>query len=50
LSSHNNTVKKIKYNDCIPTSLGNIEFTSTTGDVNYLTFDAAFRFSQFEII
>ena len=49
LSSHNNTTKKIQYKDCIPTSLGNIEFTSTTGDVNYLTFDASFRFSQFEI-
>ena len=50
LSSHNNTVKKIKYNDCVPTSLGNIEFTSTTGDVTYLTFDCSFRFSQFAII
>ena len=50
LSSHNNGIKKIKYNDCVPTSLGNIEFTSTAGDVNYLTFDASFRFSQFEIL
>ena len=50
LSSHNNTVKKIKYNDCVPTSLGNIEFTSTSGDVTYLTFDCSFRFSQFAII
>jgi len=50
LSSHNNTTKKIKYTDCVPTSLGNIEFTSTQGDVTYLTFDASFRFSQFEII
>jgi hypothetical protein len=50
LSSHNNTTKKIVYKDCIPISLGNIEFTSTTGDVTYLTFDASFRFSQFEII
>jgi len=50
LSSHNNTVKKIKYNDCVPTALGNIEFTSTSGDVTYLTFDCSFRFSQFAII
>jgi hypothetical protein len=50
LSSHNNTTKKIVYKDCIPISLGNIEFTSTTGDVTYLTFEASFRFSQFEII
>lgn len=50
LSSHNNTVKKIRYKDCIPTSLGAIEFQSTSGDVTFLTFDASFRFSQFEII
>jgi hypothetical protein len=50
LSSHNNTTQKVRYLDCVPTSLGNIEFTSTTGDVTYLTFDASFRFSQFEIV
>ena len=50
LSSHNNTVKKIRYKDCIPTDLGAIEFQSTSGDVTYMTFSAAFRFSQFEIL
>lgn len=50
LSSHNNTTQKVRYLDCVPTSLGNIEFTSTQGDVTYLTFDASFRFSQFEIV
>jgi hypothetical protein len=49
LSSHNNTTQKIKYKDCMPISLGNIEFASTQGDVSYVTFDASFRFSQFEI-
>jgi len=50
LSSHNNTVQKIKYKDCVPTSLGTIEFQSNTGATTYVTFDASFRFSQFEII
>ena len=50
LSSHNNTTQKIRYNDCLPTSLGGIQFTTTTGDVTYLTFTANFRFSTFEII
>ena len=50
LSSHNNATQKIKYNDCLPTSLGGIQFTTTTGDVTYLTFTANFRFSTFEII
>lgn len=50
LSSHNNTVQKIRYQDCVPTSLGSIEFASSTGDTTYVTFDASFRFSQFEIV
>jgi len=50
LSSHNNTTKKIRYKDCIPTNLGAIEFQSNTADAQYLTFDATFRFSQFEIV
>ena len=50
LSSHNNTTQKIRYRDCLPVSLGGIHFTSTTGDVTYLTFTASFRFSTFEII
>lgn len=50
LSSHNNTVQKIKYKDCVPTSLGTIEFQSNTGATTYVTFDASFRFSQFEIV
>ena len=50
LSSHNNATQKIKYKDCLPTCLGGIQFTTTTGDVTYLTFTANFRFSTFEII
>lgn len=50
LSSHNNTTQKIRYLDCVPTSLGDINFTSTTGDTTYVTFQASFRFSQFLIV
>lgn len=50
LSSHNNTTQKVKYKDCLPTSLGAINFVTTTGSVTYLTFDASFRFGQFDII
>ena len=50
LSSHNNTVQKIRYLDCVPTGLGAIEFQSTSGDTTFVTFNASFRFSQFEIV
>jgi len=50
LSSHNNTVQKIRYLDCVPTGLGDINFQSTSGDTTYLTFNASFRFSQFNIV
>lgn len=50
LTSHNNTTKKIKYKDCIPTNVGQINFQSNVGDTQYLTFDATFRFTQFEIV
>lgn len=50
LSSHNNSVKKIRYLNCIPTSVGSIAFQSTAGATEFLTFDASFRFSQFEFV
>lgn len=50
LSSHNNTVRKIRYLDCVPVNLGGIQFRATAGDSQYLTFQAQFRFSQFEIL
>ena len=47
LTSHNNFCAQIQYKNCIPTSLGSIEFISTTGDVQYVNFDVSFRFSEF---
>ena len=50
LSSNNNSVKRIRYIDCIPTDIGGINFMSNTSDVQYLTFTASFSFSYFEIV
>lgn len=49
LSSHNNGNKKIRYIDCIPTLLGDINFEATTDTIQYLTFAVSFRFSYFTV-
>lgn len=49
LSSHNNGNKRIRYIDCVPTSLGDINFEATTDTIQYLTFPVSFRFSYFTI-
>lgn len=49
LSSHNNVVKRIKYIDCVPTSLGVLTLQSVTSDVTPLSFPVTFRTSYFEI-
>ena len=49
LSSHNNTVRTIRYLDCLPVSLGDMTLESTSGDIQYITFPATFRFSTFEL-
>lgn len=49
LSSHNNKTRTIRYLDCIPVSLGDMPLESTSGDVQYITFPATFRFSTFEL-
>lgn len=50
LTSQNNGNVEIRYKDCIPTAISAIEFNSTSGDVTYLTFNATFRFTRFEIV
>lgn len=50
LSSHNNPIKQFKYVNVFPVSLGSINFQSTAGDTNYITFQADFRFDYFELI
>tara|TARA_B100000575_G_scaffold11642_1_gene8502 strand:+ start:521 stop:1069 length:549 start_codon:yes stop_codon:yes gene_type:complete len=49
LTSHNNPNRTIRYYDCLPVSLGDMTLESTSGDVQYITFPATFRFSHFEL-
>lgn len=50
LSSHNNMTKRIRYVDCVLTDIGDINFQSTSADIQYLTFPVTFEFSYFDII
>ena len=50
LSSHNNQTKQVRYIDCIPTTLTDIQFESTAGGESFITFGATFRFSYFELV
>ncbi|MDC0308664.1 hypothetical protein OAL25_00220 [bacterium] len=49
LSSHNNQTRKIKYIDCVPTGLGNIQFEAIAGGESVITYPVTFRFSYFEL-
>ena len=49
LSSHNNQTKRVRYVDCVPTSLGDIAFESTASGNEFITFAASFRFNYFEL-
>ena len=50
LSSHNNVTKQVRYLDCIPTSLGDINFESTGDGNTFITFAATFRFNYFKLV
>lgn len=50
LSSHNNQTRQIRYIDAIPTSIGSIQFQSTSGGTEYLTFTVDFRYIYFELL
>ena len=50
LSSHNNKTRQVRYIDCIPTALTDIQFESTAGGDTFITFGASFRFSYFELV
>jgi len=49
LNSHNNVSKTLRYINCVPTLLGDLNFESIAGGESFLTFPASFRFSYFEI-
>ena len=48
MSSHNNLLKTIKFQDVFPTSLTAVEFNSQAADVEYLQADVTFKFTLFE--
>lgn len=50
LTSHNNVSRRIKYYNCVPTSLSDIELTAQRTDTDPLSFIASFRFAYFEIV
>lgn len=50
LSSHNNKTRQVRYIDCIPTALTDIQFESTAGGSTFIYFGASFRFSYFELV
>jgi len=50
LSSHNNQTKQVRYIDCVPTALGDIQFESTADGQTFITFAATFRFNYFKLV
>jgi len=50
LSSHNNKTRQVRYIDCIPTALTDIQFESTAGGETFIFFGASFRFTYFELL
>ena len=50
LSSHNNQTKQVKYLECCPTALGDINFESTATGTEFITFAVSFRFTYFEFV
>lgn len=49
LSSHNNTIDKIRYKAAFPTSIGSVTFQSTADAVQYITFPITFAYTTFTI-
>lgn len=50
LSSQNTQSKQVKYHECVPVSLGDVNFESTATGTEFVTFVVAFRFTYFEFI
>lgn len=48
-NSHNNTTKRIRYIDCVPTSIGILSMESVLGDDRVITFPVTFTVGYFEI-
>jgi hypothetical protein len=50
MSSHNNMVKTVKFQEIFPTALSTVEFNSQSLDVEYLQADVSFRYTLFEFV
>lgn len=49
LTSHNNTVKNIRYINAVPTLLGDVSFEVVAGDT-FIVFPVSFTFDYFELV
>ena len=47
-TSHNNVNKTIRFKDIFPTAIGALEFTSTAQEINYLSTEINFSYTNFE--
>ena len=49
LTNSNNKNVEFKYRDCVPVNIGDVTMEATNSGVDFITFNAEFRFSYFEI-
>lgn len=49
LSSHNNTIDRIRYKSAFPINIGTVTFQSTADTVQYITFPITFAYTTFTI-
>ena len=50
LNSNYREVAKVKFNDLFPTSLTSLDFDATATDVQYLTAEATFKYTIYELV
>jgi hypothetical protein len=50
LSSHNNTVKEIKFYDIFPISISSLEFDAQNTNIQYQPASVTFKYTKYEII
>ena len=48
-NSNYNEIAKVKFKDVFPVSLSTINFSATTDDINYVTAEATFKYSIYDI-
>jgi hypothetical protein len=50
MSSHSSVNKQFQFKNAFPTSLGGVEFSTQSTDVDYLQADVSFRYTEFLIL